>query len=196
MSDKNKIYYPIVEIFDSVQGEGSWMGIPATFIRFSGCNLKCEWCDTKHSWNQCQDIEIKEIISRINQKTVILTGGEPTLQKLDPLLKKIKERNSTIKIAIETNGTAIIPKGIDWVVVSPKSHSNFRILPNPNELKYVVDEKFSLEVIPLKYRYSIPIWLQPNAFDLEKSSKKAYKLVMENSFLRLGIQLHKFYNIA
>ena len=64
-----------------------------------------------------------------------------------------------------------------------------------HELKYVVDKQFSIDVIPKKFRYTIPIWLQPNAYDLEKSRKKCYELAMNNEYLRVGIQLHRIYQI-
>ncbi|MHA1585232.1 MAG: radical SAM protein, partial [Promethearchaeota archaeon] len=66
--------YPVMEIFDSIQGEGSWIGIPATFIRLSGCNLRCSWCDTKESWENAQEMSIEEILSKVNRKNVIITG--------------------------------------------------------------------------------------------------------------------------
>ena len=194
------MYYYICEIFDSIQGEGSWMGIPATFIRFTGCNLRCEWCDTKYSWDpeNEQKMNVDEIISHINFPTVIITGGEPTIYDLKELIGAIREKfcnKKTAKIAIETNGTNEINWDIDWIVCSPKPDADFQIRCEPNELKYVVDEKFSVDVIPDRYIDKIPIWLQPNSEDLDNSMKKCYSLTMKHSFLRLGIQLHKIYNI-
>ena len=190
--------YKICEIFDSIQGEGSWLGIPATFIRFAGCNLRCSWCDTKDSWDpeNVQELRIEEIIPHINYPTVIITGGEPTLYDLEELIKGIRQKfpqKHTIRIVIETNGTNKIPWDIDWIVCSPKPDADYQILCNPNELKYVVDDNFSIDVIPNRFIGKIPIWLQPNSEDLEKSMEKSYNLVMKHDFLRLGIQLHKIY---
>ena len=84
---------------------------------------------------------------------------------------------------------------LDWIVCSPKPDADYVINCEPNELKYVVDTTFTLDVIPERYRGVIPIWLQPNSEDLENSMAKCYELVMANNFLRLGIQLHKIYQI-
>ncbi|MBA7578968.1 7-carboxy-7-deazaguanine synthase [subsurface metagenome] len=194
------VNYKICEIFDSIQGEGSWMGTPATFIRFAGCNLRCSWCDTKDSWDSenVQELKIKEIISLINYPTVIITGGEPTLYDLEELILAIRHKFSqkrTVRIAIETNGTNKIPWDVDWIVCSPKPDYDYQILCNPDELKYVVDDNFSVDVILDRFIGKIPIWLQPNSEDLEKSMKKSYTMVMKHDFLRLGVQLHKIYHI-
>jgi len=186
--------YPIIEIFDSIQGEGSWMGLPCTFIRFAGCNLRCSWCDTKSSWEKGHFMSIEEIISQVHTSRTILTGGEPGLQPLFPLLIALKQIPD-MKIAIETNGTLTVPKEIDWVVCSPKPDAKYAINCIPNELKYVVDDQFSVDVIPVQYRNKISIWLQPNSDSLDVSMKRCYTLVMQHNFLRLGIQLHKIYNI-
>ena len=196
------VRYNIAEIFDSIQGEGSWMGIPATFIRFAGCNLRCSWCDTKNSWETGQEMSCTDILSHISHPTVIITGGEPALYDLSILIDAIRHNthnlasNPPVRIGIETNGTRKIPWEIDWIVCSPKPDADYQIRCQPDELKYVVDEKFSVQVIPQAYRGKIPIWLQPNSEDLERSMKKSLELVMKHDdFLRLGVQLHKIYNI-
>ncbi len=189
------VKYPVLEIFDSIQGEGSWLGIPCTFIRFSGCNLRCEWCDTKDSWERSEDIPIGRILNQIHYQHIILTGGEPTLYDLTPLVKIIKQKNHNAKIAIETNGTREVPDILDWIVVSPKPQSKYQITPIPNELKYVVDSNFHVDVIPERYKDQIPIWLQPNGYNLEESMHIAYQLVLQYEYLRLGVQLHKLYHL-
>jgi organic radical activating enzyme len=188
--------YSICEIFDSVQGEGSWMGQSATFIRFSRCNLKCSWCDTQYSWNQGDQLSINAIISQIHYDHIILTGGEPALYDLEPLIHMLRKHKPNCHITIETNGTLKINANVDWVVVSPKPDADYIIRVEPDELKYVVDQKFNIQAIPEKYRFQIPIWLQPNAQNLQESMKKCYKLVMTYPYLRLGVQLHKFYDIS
>lgn len=190
--------YPIIEIFDSVQGEGSWLGIPATFVRFAGCNLHCSWCDTKQSWEKGKSMSVAEIAKQIKYSTIILTGGEPTLYDLEQFvteLRKILSSKIKLSIAIETNGTNAVPSCIDWVVCSPKPDADYMIRCDPDELKYVVDDIFTVGVIPSRFRGKIPIWLQPNAMNLPSSQKKCYSLTMENPDLRLGLQLHKIYKI-
>ena len=96
--------YPIVEIFNSVQGEGYHTGTPSIFIRFGGCNLQCSWCDTDFSkWDKMTVSEIMAVLGQWETKRVIFTGGEPAMQKLRPLSDELHSKG--YNIAIETNGT-------------------------------------------------------------------------------------------
>lgn len=113
----------INEIFYSLQGEGHWTGTPAVFIRFSGCNLHCSFCDTKH--NSGRELTVDEIISEASKyptQHIIFTGGEPTMQLTRPLVDRLHQLGKYLHI--ETNGTLPLPDGldktIDWITVSPK----------------------------------------------------------------------------
>ena len=109
----------INEIFYSLQGEGFHTGTPAVFVRFSGCNLKCSFCDTRHEEGiLMSDEEILRAISAFPSNVVILTGGEPSLW-IDQAFIDLLHRAGKY-ICIETNGTKPLPKGIDWVTCSPK----------------------------------------------------------------------------
>lgn len=114
------------EIFYSLQGEGAYTGTPAIFIRLSGCNLRCDFCDTKH-W-MYKDYTNEEILREITKyepcKFVVITGGEPGLQLDDEFVDMLHEKDYFV--AIETNGTQHLYPGIDWVVCSPK----FEFCPN------------------------------------------------------------------
>ena len=102
----------INEIFYSIQGEGYYTGVPAIFIRFSGCNLNCEFCDTDHSLGKIMsDEEILDIIRKFPAKHVVLTGGEPSMQLDDCFLSLLKAQGFYLQI--ETNGT--LTKGFDAV---------------------------------------------------------------------------------
>ena len=75
---------PVVELFHSIQGEGTRSGEPSTFIRLAGCNLRCVWCDTPYSWSAegvraAEQVAIDELASRVRERAVVLTGGEPML---------------------------------------------------------------------------------------------------------------------
>ena len=104
--------YPINEIFYSLQGEGYWSGRAAFFVRFAGCNLSCEFCDTDHTINEklshSQIIEriLKladvKLISEVKANMVVLTGGEPTIHDLNPLIKVLQDLG--FYVALETNG--------------------------------------------------------------------------------------------
>lgn len=195
------VEYNICEIFDSIQGEGSWLGIPCTFVRFAGCNLRCSWCDTKESWSDGILMIEDEILSRIHYPHIIFTGGEPTLYSLQSLSEKIHQLScfsQKPQIAIETNGTNPVPTGdagVDWIVCSPKPMANYSIKCEPNELKYVVDDEFTPKVIPPNFLGKIPIWLQPNNADFDSSVQKCYQIAMNNRDLRVGVQLHRLYNL-
>jgi len=97
----------ISELFTSIQGEGPNIGVPSTFIRLAGCNLRCKWCDTKYAWSEGKNISIDKIIKYIERqglKHVVITGGEPLLQKED-LEILCWELLFRYDIEIETNGT-------------------------------------------------------------------------------------------
>ena len=115
------------EIFNSIQGEGPQIGRPATFIRLAGCNMGCEWCDTKYAWDKGENMTIDEIVQRLarrrRSKLIIFTGGEPTVQgvELTELTKRLTMFD--FEMALETNGYSFhseLAGLIDTVIVSPK----------------------------------------------------------------------------
>ena len=86
--------YSINEIFYSVEGEGFFSGVPAVFVRLAGCSMHCPWCDTKYAQKTNFNLTAEQILKEITAylcKTVVLTGGEPTEQNLNPLLKLLKK---------------------------------------------------------------------------------------------------------
>ncbi len=114
----------IAEIFHSVQGEGIWAGVPSTFVRVSGCNLRCVWCDTPYaSWSpEGPTINIEEIIEKVvsgNLDHVVLTGGEPML--FEPIVDLAAELRALGKtITVETAGTIYRDMECDLMSISPK----------------------------------------------------------------------------
>ena len=132
------------EIFYSIQGEGAHSGEAAIFIRLSGCNLKCSFCDTKHqSFQNLSEEEICAEISEYPANLVVITGGEPALQLTHSLVDKIHRLNK--KVAVETNGTRKLPANVDWITVSPKeayvSLAGKIVTNTANEVKIVLDGK-------------------------------------------------------
>ncbi len=115
----------ISEIFYSVQGEGTLLGVPSVFVRTSGCNLRCKWCDTPYaSWNpEGKELSVEQIIAQVQEhptRFVVVTGGEPMIAKEMPrLLTALKDLGK--HITIETAGT-IAPNGVpcDLASISPK----------------------------------------------------------------------------
>lgn len=114
----------IAELFASVQGEGGWIGIPSVFVRVSGCNLRCVWCDTPYaSWNPSGDVRsVEQIfleIERMGIDHVVITGGEPLLfAGTLHLCERLKQAGHTI--TIETAGTVFLPVKCDLMSISPK----------------------------------------------------------------------------
>ncbi len=115
--------YPLVEVFESLQGEGRNVGRPVVFIRFAGCNLACPWCDT--DVRRRFELSLEELVDEVKARrarSVILTGGEPTVQEgMAELVAALKAQGYWI--GVETNGTnaAAWLEDIDYVACSPKA---------------------------------------------------------------------------
>lgn len=189
----------INEIFYSIQGEGRNAGRAAVFIRFSGCNIKCPFCDTKHQkGKEMSDLEIINQIAKYPCRFVILTGGEPTLYIDADFVDKLHHKG--YEVAIETNGTNIVPANVDFVTLSPKfefvKNSNIKQLVC-NELKVIfnsVNNMDAYNVITAKYKY-----IQPCDTGDDDTNQmhivNAIKFVQDNPDWRLSLQLQKILSI-
>lgn len=131
------------EIFYSLQGEGRNTGRAAVFVRFSGCNLRCPFCDTNFSdYHEMMPEEIVSEVSQFPARFVVLTGGEPALQVTEEFVDKLHDAG--FEVAIETNGTLPLPMNIDWVTVSPKKEGGDNVSLGeqqrlPDEIKVIFD---------------------------------------------------------
>jgi 7-carboxy-7-deazaguanine synthase len=115
----------IAEIFYSVQGEGSLVGVPSVFVRTSGCNLRCTWCDTPYtSWNpEGEELALSEILARVGSfaaaRHVVLTGGEPMIAAgIAELSQQLRQRG--LHTTVETAGTVFTEVACDLMSISPK----------------------------------------------------------------------------
>lgn len=129
------------EIFYSLQGEGHFTGTPAVFVRLSGCNLKCDFCDTQHQ--DGVEMDEDEIVGEITQfpsRHIVITGGEPLLQLTGRLVDALHALGCFVQI--ETNGTQRLGAGlagkIDWITCSPK-YGVVPVVEDIDELKVVFD---------------------------------------------------------
>lgn len=182
------------EIFYSLQGEGAHTGTPAVFVRFAGCNLKCSFCDTDFtSFTEMTEEEIVSAAMRYPSRTVIITGGEPTLQLTQSLLEAF--RKAGFSIHIETNGTRPLPEGpIDWVVCSPKYAAlNIQRI---DELKVVYEGQDMTRYDDLKAQvYS----LQPcDTGDEDKNREilqNTINYILQHPKWKLSLQTHKILNV-
>ena len=181
--------YNIYEIFYSIQGEGHNTGMPAIFIRFSGCNLSCDFCDEKASYKNGKNLSYegieKEILKYKQCKNIILTGGEPALQIDEEIIDRLKEKN--FKIHIETNGTIEkLPSNIDWITVSPKKNLK---LKKGNELKVVYTGQDLSQYESFNFEH---FYLQPES---NSNIEQCIDIIKKNPKWKLSIQLHKFLEI-
>lgn len=136
--------YKVNEIFETIQGEGSYTGVPAIFVRLQGCPVGCAWCDTKHTWLINPELEVKldQVMAKAGDteqwtsvsaeqlltlfksegyqaKHVVITGGEPCMYDLNPLCNTLHDAG--YQTQIETSGTfEILVPSKSWVTVSPK----------------------------------------------------------------------------
>lgn len=187
----------VVEVFDSIQGEGRWMGTYCTFIRLPGCNYACPFCDTDFSK---ADV-LLDTSKQQMQKHVVITGGEPSIHpKIVKLIHELHAANHFVHV--ESNGTNVLKfLEADWVTISPKRDEWRMTIKKPNwpkgyydELKLVVDEQFDAE--PWLAGTGL-VWLQPcDGPYLEQSKKRIIELVKQYpDKFRAGIQLHKYYEV-
>lgn len=187
------IVYRVNEIFYTLQGEGLYAGRPAVFIRMSGCNLNCTWCDTNHaSYKELSANEIAAECKRlIPAETInilaVLTGGEPSLQIDGELIDALHDLG--LFVCIETNGTHNLPAGIDHITCSPKENSDV-VIKNADEVKIVYtgqDVEKWRKMINAKH-YS----LQPCS---RKNTKEVVEYILKHPWWRLSLQTHKIIDI-
>ena len=191
------------EIFYSLQGEGFNTGTPAVFVRFSGCNLQCPFCDTNHAaGKEMTEGDIIEEVSRYKAQLVVVTGGEPALQLTESLVEMLHFLGKTV--AVETNGTVELPTNVDWITLSPKDaflgEKATPILKNADELKLVYDGRDDVHIVSRYTNINVAHrFLQPcDTGDPEKNAeitKKTIEFCKEHPEWRLSLQTHKILNI-
>ena len=190
--------YKINEIFHSLQGEGYYSGTPAVFVRFSGCNLRCAFCDTQHQNGTL--LSLQEIVDEVNQypdaPLLVLTGGEPSLFFDEAFVAELKQKTHK-KIAIETNGTRPLPNNLDWVTLSPKSVFEGGdvepcVLSSCDELKvvYLGQDLSQYDFIEAKHRFLQPCFCEDEE-QRRANMKACVEAVMKQPNWRLSLQIHR-----
>ena len=194
--------YKINEIFHSLQGEGYHTGTPAVFVRFSGCNLHCAFCDTQHQEGRM--MSLPDIVAEVNRyphaPRVVLTGGEPSLFVDDAFVRALKEQTGKM-VAIETNGTRVLPSSLDWVTLSPKfaldgGDGEPCVLTSCDELKvvYCGQDLQQYGTIEAKHRFLQPCYCD-DPVKCKANMDACVDAVMKNPGWRLSLQVHRMLGI-
>lgn len=203
---KNKML-KVVEIFTSIQGEGSRTGEASIFIRLAGCNKNCWFCDTEWKAFQIYDVEqIAYLISVYTTKSIVWTGGEPLLQLNEEIIAYFKGLG--YNQSLETNGTLPIPKGLDYVACSPKvTIKELKKIIKDNdvdEFRFVTpfqNDLFppNIEDLPkAKHYYLSPVFIG-EIKERKEVNKEAVQACLDyikgHPEWKLSIQIHKLINI-
>ena len=184
------------EVFYSLQGEGGRAGEPSIFVRLSGCNLTCGFCDTEFTSGKDMTLEDLENVIQATGgacKWIVWTGGEPTIQLTSDIVAWFSQR-SWLQ-AIETNGSNPVPYGLNYVAVSPKVAEHVLVKNFPHgvsELRYVRHSGHT--TTPETSIMALRLYISPQ-FDgnqvNQANLKHCIKLCLENPKWSLSIQLHK-----
>lgn len=186
------------------------MGSPSIFVRLAGCNLRCDFCDTRYAWTGGADFtaaglldEIKAVCKNFPCRWICLTGGEPFFQDIKALTSRLREEG--FQIQIETNGTIFLPAEWDWLTVSPKPPDFFtdpHWIEAAKEVKLVVTPDLDLNIlrkVRTAFPEKTPLLLQPQSH--KRWSKDLGWALLQESLryglenIRLSVQLHKVFNL-
>jgi 7-carboxy-7-deazaguanine synthase len=198
------------EIFFSIQGESLMAGLPCVFVRLTGCNLRCTWCDTKYAYSGGQLMDLETIISRVKSfgnRLVEITGGEPLMQHKTPALA-MALLDAGFEVMIETNGTYPIDMVSDKCIrvmdiKCPASGcSDFTDFDNLNRLgandqiKFVIcdrnDYEYAVNIIMRYWSGSppVPVLISPVPGKLNPATAARW-ILKDRINVRLQLQLHK-----
>jgi 7-carboxy-7-deazaguanine synthase len=197
------------EIFYSIQGESTYAGLPCVFIRLTGCNLRCSYCDTQYAWEEGKEMAVEQIMEQTGSfgcSLVEITGGEPLLQEETPLLAETLIRNG-YRVLVETNGTQNIhrfPNSVCCIMdikcpgsgeSSKTDWENINRLNSSDEVKFVLadlsDYRWAKELV-LKYDLvrKCPVHFSPVPGRLD-ARELARSILKDALPVRLHLQLHK-----
>lgn len=188
----------MAEIFYTLQGEGTWTGTPAVFVRLAGCNLNCRFCDTDYALKFFAGVE--EVVERVRAlggdcPMVVLTGGEPLAQAESSALVAALQADGR-RVHIESNGSIPVTLPAQtWLTVSPKERLHPQMAARADEIKLIVDGRVPLEWLDAFPRPDIAVFLQPEG---NKPANVALALAAAKAApgrLRLSLQTHKFIGI-
>jgi 7-carboxy-7-deazaguanine synthase len=201
----------VTEIFKSIQGESTFAGLPCVFVRLTGCNLRCHWCDTAYAFHGGQKMTVDEVMVRVHQlggKLVELTGGEPLLQDdVYPLTERLLAEE--FRVLVETSGERPVdrlPRAVIKVVdvKCPGSgegekfrSANLEALERKDQIKFVIldeeDYRYACDFMAKHdlHRRVDEVILSP-VFGQLPPRQLAEWILRDRLDVRMGLQLHKF----
>ncbi|MFO0414157.1 MAG: 7-carboxy-7-deazaguanine synthase QueE [Bacteroidota bacterium] len=202
---------PVMESFYTLQGEGTYQGKAAYFIRLGGCDVGCVWCDVKDSWDATKHplFSVEEIVSNLQESLpttqqknmnpiVVITGGEPLMYDLNELTTSIREAG--YRTHLETSGAHPLSGNWDWICLSPKKFKAPipEICKEANELKVVIFHHSDLQWAELYAEKVSPecrLFLQPEWEKSEKVTPLIVEYIQKNPKWALCLQIHKYINV-
>lgn len=197
--------YRVSEIYRAVQGEGWHSGMPCTLVRLQGCNLRCDFCDTKYALDPDggEELTLTEIYKNVQKAhrkgdIVLLTGGEPTMQTNISML--VAQLGHLGPVHLETNGTLPLysPELFSWITISPKPPNPFfpPTYKRANELKWLVGDDSDVDALKVwlwSARKQINVSVQPISED-PTATRICYDACLAYGW-RLSLQLHKLIGV-
>ncbi len=192
-----------MEHFYTIQGEGKYSGTAAYFIRLGGCDVGCVWCDVKESWDASihPQLTVDELIQHVllsPGNLVVITGGEPAMYDLTPLVEALKAKEKTV--SIETSGAYSLTGNVDWYTFSPKKFKApvDEAYQKASELKVVIfnhsDFAWAEQHAKLVNDACL-LYLQPEWSKQERLLPELIDYVKNNPKWRISLQTHKYLQI-
>lgn len=197
------VTYPLMEDFYTLQGEGAFQGHAAYFIRLGGCDVGCVWCDVKDSWDAGKHplVSVEEMVQRASAhkgRMAVITGGEPFMYNLEPLITALK--HAGFRVHVETSGAYPYSGMPDWVCLSPKKFKSAlsEWYGVADELKVVVYHPSDLEwaeTHAAQVGKNCLRILQPEWSRSEKVLPLMVEYVKQHPEWQISLQTHKYMNI-
>lgn len=194
---------PLMEDFYTIQGEGSYQGQAAYFIRLGGCDVGCVWCDVKESWDAAEHplIPVTEIIERVkstHSPVAVITGGEPLMYDLTMLTHGL--RKAGVRTHLETSGVYPLTGDWDWICFSPKKFKapHADIPERANELKIIVYNQSDFawaENHARTVNRECELYLQPEWSREKEMLPMIIDYVKASPQWKISLQIHKYMNI-
>ncbi|MDR2424017.1 MAG: 7-carboxy-7-deazaguanine synthase QueE [Prevotellaceae bacterium] len=193
---------PVAETFTSLQGEGCYTGKAVHFIRLGGCDVCCEFCDSKSTWNMRRfpQTSIENIVENAVASgvgVVVVTGGEPLIHNLDKLCTQLHEKS--VLCFLETAGNHPLSGEWDWICLSPKLNSPPLVenLQRANELKVIIKHPSDFEWAEENALYTNQClhFLQPEWSVHDEITPAIINYIIHNPQWNLSLQTHKYIGI-